>query len=345
MTGVRQIRRRRAIAILGAVAGLPLWHGRTGAVPVWSWQGLALGAAAEIRICHPDRAAARDLVEACVAEVRRLEAAFSLFLPDSELSRLNADGRIDHPSRDFLALMELARLWSECTDGAFDATVQPLWRLYAEHFAQAAADPNGPPPAAIAAARALVDYRAVDASRRRIVFARPGMAVTLNGIAQGYIADRVVDRLLDDGIRATMVETGEVRALGSRPDGFPWRVGVPRPDGGVAATIPLRDRAVATSAGAGTPFTPDRRFHHLLVPRSGACANHVAAVSAIASTATAADALSTALYVVPAAEAPALLQRARALCGDVDALLQEAGGGTRWLGSSTSPNLKHGAVS
>ena len=73
-----------------------------------------------------------------------------------------------------MVLLSLARGFSELTGGAFDATVQPLWRLYAAHFAEGRRD--GPDPAAIARARALVDYRGVHVAPERIAFARPAWA-------------------------------------------------------------------------------------------------------------------------------------------------------------------------
>ena len=71
------------------------------------------------------------------------------------------------------------------------------------------------------------------------------------GIAQGYITDRVVEILRDCGIRRTMADLGEARVLGTRPDGLPWQVGLADPDdpGRVRETLGLTDGAVATSGG------------------------------------------------------------------------------------------------
>lgn len=303
MTGAKGPDRRRFIAIAAAAAGLPLIPGGAGAVPQWSWEGSALGAAARIQLCHPDRAVARNLVEGCVAELERLEGAFSLYRENSEISRLNRDGILDDPSPDFVALMLQAQGWGRRTGGAFDLTVQPLWRLYADHFATPGHDPSGPTPRRIAAALSSVDYRAVDIERRRIVFAKPGMAVTLNGIAQGYITDRIAHRLRDGGIQSTLVEMGEIAGIGLRADGRPWQVALSGSGNGAPSLLSLADKAAATSAGAGTPFEPRGRFHHLLNPRSGACISQWRALTVVADTATSADALSTALYVTPREDA------------------------------------------
>src|SRR5262249_12903088 len=125
----------------------------------------------------------------------RLERIFALYRDDSELARLNRDGRLDDPSFDLLAVLSLGLRLSGLTSGAFDTTVQPLWDLYAGHFFRSPTPrPEGPDPKAIERARALVDWRAVDLGTRRIAL-RPGMGVTLNGIAQGYVTDRVIDIL------------------------------------------------------------------------------------------------------------------------------------------------------
>ncbi len=350
MTAARQLGRRRVLAIFAVAGGLPMWSTRSDAIPTWSWEGDALGAAARIRLCHPDKVTARVLVEDCVAELRRLEAAFSLYRADSELSRLNRDGYIDSPSRDLVDLMRQAQAWGARTRGAFDATVQPLWRLYADHFARHPDDLSGPPAPALDTARACVDYRAVDISVRRIAFARPGMAVTLNGIAQGYITDHVAARLHHGDVDATLIEMGEVAARGLRGDGSPWSVGVPDRAGGLAVTLPLRDRAMATSAGFATPFEPTQRFHHLFDPRSGACANHVGAVSVIAANATTADALSTALFATPIADAPALLRHTNAAREAAEIIVQGLDGRLHRLtaGQSTDSSIsiqpKQGAI-
>ena len=88
-------------------------------------------------------------------------------------------------------------------------------------------------------------------SDERVALLRHGAAITLNGIAQGYVTDRVVDVLRARGLSTTLVNMGEIRALGARADGTPWRVGLADPDkpGALTETVDLVDRAVATTAG------------------------------------------------------------------------------------------------
>ncbi|MGA2125265.1 MAG: FAD:protein FMN transferase [Xanthobacteraceae bacterium] len=307
--------RRRAMTILGAAAGLPLLCARdrpADAAPLRQWTGTSLGSPARLLIYHPDRAAAGRIVGRCAAEIERLERAFALYRPDSELSRLNRDGRLDPPSHDLLALLTQCQFLSELSDGAFDPTVQPLWTLYAAHFfGQPSPAPAGPGPAALDRARGLVDWQGVDVTPRRITLARPGMGLTLNGIAQGYVTDRVTGILRQQGCERVLANMGcsEIRAVGRHPDGRPWRVGLadPHEPEAFAVTLDLCDGAICTSGGYGTRFEPTGRFHHLFDPATGASASHAIAASVLAASATTADALSTALYVMSPDLRPGLL--------------------------------------
>ena len=132
------------------------------------------------------------------------------------------------------------------------------------------------------------------------------MAVTLNGIAQGYITDRVVGLLRARGMTRVLVDLGEPRALGDHPDGRPWRVGIRRPGAGrPAMEVDLADLALATSSGAGSPADfAYRRFNHLLDPATGHCADPSRMVTVTAPDATTADALTTALALMPDASGP-----------------------------------------
>ncbi|AWJ87809.1 thiamine biosynthesis protein ApbE (plasmid) [Azospirillum sp. TSH58] len=305
--------RRRFLGIAAVAAGLALLPGglRAAGVPVRTWRGVALGADSMIQLAHPDPVEADRLIALCLEEVARLERVFSLYRTDSALARLNRDGVLDAPPADLVRLLSEATAFSRRTDGAFDPTVQPLWQLYAGHFARPGADPAGPPSAAVRAARELVDHRKLRVEPGRVAFAGRGMAVTLNGIAQGYVTDRVSERLRAEGMTDVLVDLGEIRALGHHPSGRPWSVGLADPlvDGRNSDTLEIADRAVATSGGYGTPFDPAGRFTHLFDPATGGCAREWLAVTVLAPDATTADALSTALSVAPEARAAVLLDR------------------------------------
>lgn len=301
--------RRRALAVI-AMAGAALLAGRPArAAPArWEWRGTAMGTDARLVLLHPDRALAREAARASAAEIARLEAEFSLFRADSALNRLNRSGRLDHPGHDFRRLLAEALDFARRTEGAFDPTVQPLWELYAEHFARAPDPARPPPPESVAATRALVDWRRVHLAPDEIALA-PGTRLTLNGIAQGYITDRIADLLRALGFARVLIDLGEARALGTNPEGAPWPVGIAERSGGPALfRIPIEDSALAVSAPAGTVFEPSGRFHHLFDPASGAPASSWRLVAVKAKDATTADALSTALAVAPPERARAILR-------------------------------------
>ncbi|WP_457091866.1 FAD:protein FMN transferase [Microvirga sp. P5_D2] len=306
--------RRRFIGITAAAAGLgllPLGQAARAEASLVTWQGQAMGAAATIQIHHPDRAVAERLVERSLEEVRRLEAVFSLYREDSALVALNRHGILVAPPADLVRLLaECRRCW-ELTGGAFDPTVQALWTLYGDHFSQPGADPHGPPETALREAMERVGYDSVRFDANRIALSRRGMGLTLNGIAQGYATDRVVDILRAGGIASSLVDMGEPRAVGSRPSGEPWHVGIADPDNpeSVLETVNAVDQAVATSGGYGFRFDPGGRFNHLFDPRTGGSAHRYRSVTVVLPTATSADALSTAFSLMPPDGIEAVLHR------------------------------------
>lgn len=313
MSPHRGVRRRRFLQIAAASAAavvLPSLAARSMQRQVV--RGVVLGAETEMQLYHPDPGTARAAAQECFAEAKRLESIFSLQQADSALSRLNAAGILVNPPQELVRLLEFAAEISRATGGAFDASVQPLWRLYAAHFAKGdAADPAGPSPDALRDALSRVSYREISVARNRIAFGRPGMAVTLNGIAQGFITDRIAEALRERGFRHVLVDMGETRALEGHPGGEPWRIGIADPSlpWRHLDTIDLVEKAVATSGSYGMTFDSAGRHHHLFDPRTGRCPQHYLSVSVVADNATLADALSTALSIMPPDEAQRTVSR------------------------------------
>jgi thiamine biosynthesis lipoprotein len=309
----KPLNRRKVIALCAAAGGaalVPLGSSRrAGAEPLIEWTGVSLGAVATIRLAHPDRRTGEALLRRAVAEARRLEAIFSLYRDDTALAELNRSGVLVAPPAELVHLLGLCDDIWRVTDGAFDPTVQPLWRCYADHFVAADADPAGPPPQKLAAAVELVGWSKVSFDRDRITFARRGMGLTLNGIAQGYITDRVVDLLRQEGIASSMVDMGEIRTLGQRPDGRAWQaaVDVVTPQ---HPTLDLVDKAVATTGADGFRFDADGRCNHLFNPATGHCAGPAINLTVVAPTAAVADALSTGFALMDHEAARRVLARA-----------------------------------
>lgn len=306
--------RRRVLTMLAASAALgPGAHALLARESpyLFEWYGTALGARVQLRFVHDDETVVRAAASMAAAEIDRLESIFSLYRPESELSRLNRDGELRRPSFDLVNLLQQATEISRLSGGAFDVTVQPLWRLYRDHFARYPSDAAGPDPEAIAAARMLVDFTGIDSTHARIALAKPGMSVTLNGIAQGYITDRVADLLRDRGFAHLLVDLGEIRALGHPPGtkGWPVRIESPATEGDKLTSLLLRNRAVATSQGRASRFDKAGLHHHIFDPATGRSAGRYRSVTVVADRATSADGLSTALSVMQQSDAAALLAR------------------------------------
>jgi FAD:protein FMN transferase len=288
--------RRRFITLSAATLALT---GRVTAAPLARWQGQALGATATITLQHPDAA---RITHAAQAEIARLENIFSLYRSHSSLARLNATGRLDNPPFELLDCLTLCATLYRATDGLFDPTIQPLWALYARHHAR------GRPPEAHRIADLLAQPRwpgvSFDPAAIRLL---PGMALTLNGIAQGYIADRLAMLLRAEGLSNILIDTGELRALGGHPQGGGWPVTL---DTANRPVIALHDLALASSAPLGTVFDAAGKTGHILDPRSGLPAPaRWDLVSVTASRAAVADALSTAICLMTEPQARRTMAR------------------------------------
>ena len=170
-----------------------------------------------------------------------------------------------------------------------------------------------------------MDWRRVEIGPRRIRLAGPGTAVTLNGIAQGYAADRVRDVLLSRGVRHALVNTGEFGSLGRNADGNAWTVGIqhPRQPDAYLALTRLDGRFLSTSGDYATAFSPDFLHHHIFDPRTGLSPVEFSSVTILARTGMESDALTKVLFVlgvekgldqiraVPGADALCLLKDGR----------------------------------
>jgi thiamine biosynthesis lipoprotein len=271
--------RRRFLAISAAAVTLP---NVARADPIYTWQGVALGARATLRLAHPN---AKAISARVAAEVSRLEDIFSLYRSNSSLMHLNSSGRFDTPPFELLECLSIAGAVFRKSAGRFDPTIQPLWTCYADASAQGRLPKDGD----LDLARMRSGWDRVRISSSAIVL-DPQMALTLNGLAQGYIADRVADLLITEGLTNVLIDTGEFRAIGTHPDGHAWPVRL-----AAGGEVALNTRALATSAPLGTTFDEHAQVGHILDPRTGQPAKsswHEVTVSA--RSAALADALSTA---------------------------------------------------
>ena len=286
--------RRRFLSLMGATAGtamLPLPVLALSKEKLYQWRGILLGAETGFQLYHDDAGAAKAITQKAVKEILRLESIFSLYQGNSALSRLNKNSELNNAPHELVNLLKEAKYLSQVTHCAFDVTVQPLWQIYA--------DSPHPSPSQLERALDKVSYEYIEISGNDIAL-KNGAQITLNGIAQGYITDRITRQLKAEGIRKTLVELGETHGIGQQ-----WKIGLRTPQGEISEIISLQNKAVATSGGYGTPLG---NGNHLLNPKTGQSAKHHKSVSIIASNATTADALSTGLSISSYEQAQKILQ-------------------------------------
>jgi len=265
-----------------------------------------MGTLLELEAVGPE-AALDEAIDAAYREVERVDAAMSLYRPESELSRLNRLGP-ESPhglSRDTFAVLEAALGMASASGGAFDPTVGPLVKLWSAGHVPALRD--------LRAALDKVGYRRVvlDRTERTVSFGAAGVLVDLNGIAKGYAVDRALAALRLAGVREAWVSLGE-SSLGSY--GAPRQVALRdllRPDR-IAASFQLTAGTVSTSGGYEKGFQQQGRWYsHLIDPRTGWPLQRSVSATVVAGEGQAmlADALSTAGIVLGPQEALRLWER------------------------------------
>ncbi|WP_050528090.1 FAD:protein FMN transferase [Pseudorhodobacter aquimaris] len=269
------MKRRRFLAISAAFAAGPA----LATAQVQDWHGKGLGSALHLRLVGVPAAQAALVWHKVERVIARVEQAASLH-QDSALRRLNRNGHLAYPDPDLAGLMVLSDQIHSTTNGAFDPSVQPLW------LAQAQGDDTQ-------AAAKHVGWGRITHSKSEITLPR-GAALTFNGIAQGWAADRIADLLRSEGFRDVLIDMGEVVALGQNQNGTPWRAAIANPGGAELARVELSNRALATSSPRGTLIgqASPHILHPKLVPLWST-------VSVSAPTAALADALSTAFCLMP----------------------------------------------
>ncbi|EDY81519.1 ApbE family [Verrucomicrobiia bacterium DG1235] len=276
-------------ATLFAASQMPLL-GRASTNKLTQWRGIVLGAEATIQLHCKDATEGKAVLEKCVSEIQRLERIFSLYDEQSSLSRLNQTKQLQHAPNELIDLIATSKQFGSATNGVFDITIHPLIKSYRAHFKN---EGQGLPEGLDEILKS-VDYRKVELFGSRIRLQHPQAAITLNGIAQGYITDKIAELLLANGIGHTLIDLGEKRALGPHPTGRAWNLGLANRFG-VHNVVELDNRSLSSSGGYGTIFDSSGKHHHLIDPRTGLSVNHHASVHVVADSATTADALSTAL--------------------------------------------------
>ncbi len=320
----------RGVGVLGLI--LPLLVGCAGSapdrVPVSRSSGrYVMGTVLEITVAAPTEAEAAAAMEELFRLATECERIFTVFEPESPLSRLN------HRSGDGPQAVdpEIARILTESvaywrlTNETFDVTVGPLvdlWRLAARR--------NEPPrETEISASLALVgsDNILVDKDGS-VALERAGMSVNLGGIAKGYALDRMEEQLRARGISKAFVSFGQssVLALSAPGDASGWRVLLNDAGEGFAGVVTLRNQSLSVSSSLGQwSEIAGRHYGHVIDPRSGGALTRSAQAAVLAPSGALAEALSKALLILTPQQGLALLEKQ----SQVEGLLIEADGSAR----------------
>jgi len=290
---MKNLNRRRFLTISAAACSLPMQT--VAATQPAHWRGIALGAQASLHLTGVTLAQADPVFMAVENELSRLENIFSLYRDTSEIARLNINGQLAAPSHELLEVLSISNMLNKVSGGAFDPTVQSLWQ------------------AAIVAGEtdATTGWNYLQYNSNKVEFTHPDdakMGLTLNGIAQGYITDKIAELLRQKGLTDVLVDFGEIVANGQRRNGQDWRVGIEAPSGQLVKKMSMTDRALATSA----PIMPTRNSAqpspHIFPPNANLRVQH-SLVSISAPTAAIADGLSTACCLLSEQQIQAALNQ------------------------------------
>ncbi len=262
----------------------------------------ALGTFVTITIVHPDVKEGISAIEAAFDEVYRIHDLMSVYKQTSEVSVLNEKGYYERVSDDTRHVIQNANSFSELFDGAFDITILPILKLWEEKVTNS----KIPTDAEISQRLGLVNYRDILIEGKKVSFRKPGMGITLAGVAKGYAVDKAIEALSRCHMRHALVNAGgDMRVIGGKGENIPWKIALrdPRDPTRVVAAVELYDQAIATSG------TYRRSFNDIVNPRIGKPAQGVLSSTVIAKTAMDADMLATGMFVLGADEGKKLSEK------------------------------------
>ncbi len=262
------MKRRRFLEL--SAAGFSLASCRA-APAAQQWKGVAMGIAVSVQY----RGSA-DL-EPALQAVAAAESALTLWSADSALSQLNREGILKNPPAPLLACLQKSRDLFEASNGLFDPTIHSFLEWARAEYKAG----RTPSQSAITEGLKRVDFNQIDFSESKITMP-PGVALSLNAIAQGYLTDLFAENFSATSATSALINFGEYRVLGSAP--WPVEVkGHPHP----------LTRSLAVSSGSGQRLSATSAANHLIDPKTGKSPPPKNVVAVEADQAWLADGLST----------------------------------------------------
>ena len=266
-----------------------------------------MGTIVNFTIIGPDKESCHIALQKTAAHMDQYGQAINHYDPTSQLSLLNGHGFIENGHPTLIKVTRMSLEMSQLTGGAFDPTVLPLLALY-KNVRQGGALPDQK---IIEDALSHVDYKSVIIDGTTIRFAKPGMGMTLDGLGKGHIVDEGVRFINALGFSSVCIEAGgDLKVTGTKRSGQPWTIAIRNPRPGQTEEqifLKMENMAIATSGDYMQAFTPDRRYHHIINPRTGFSSPELASCSILAPSVAKADGLATSAMVMGPEKSIALL--------------------------------------
>jgi len=260
---------------------------------------LAMGTFVSMTLMHPSKDQAEEAMEASFSEIDRLSGLLSRYDHASAIHDLNTQGHLKDLPPEVARVVASSLDYHRLTGGCFDVTVKPVVDLFQQKLG--GEKKVWPTETEIKDLLKLVDARNIDLKEKSLSFRTPGMGITLDGIAKGFIVDRASEVLSSRGIRNHLINAGgDIRTRGSKEDGKPWTVAIQDPwkRQTYPDVIQIGDGSIATSGNYEIFYDREKMFHHIVNPKTGFSPDLTTSVSIMAKTTMEADALATSLCVM-----------------------------------------------
>lgn len=224
----------------------------------------------------------------------KLESELSLYQKNSALSTLNELGEVNSMSSDFLQILTLSKEHHLKTHGVFNVAIYPLLEEIKK------SSQGNKQPKISNGLKKLLDLKNVVIQGSKVHFKMEGMKLTFDGIAKGYAVDEISNILEQAGINKYLINfSGNMRWKGQREDGQNWKIAIWDPV--TQLTIPIQDRLQGAIASSGIDYnyySKNKKWHHIIDPRTLVSAQENIAATIIGPTATVCDILSTSAFIL-----------------------------------------------
>lgn len=253
-----------------------------------------------------------ELLEGCMSMAEYYENLYSRTIPTSDIAQINAHpGEYVTVSPETITLLQTACHFASLSNGLIDPSIGAVSSLWNFHENE---KPVIPDDDILAEALSHVDYRKISMQDSQVKLAEEGMALDLGFLAKGYIADRMKDYLVSEGVQSALISLGgNILALGSKPDGSPFHVGIQKPfaDTGTSVmTVEDSDRSIVSSGNYERYFKADGvLYHHILSTQTGyPVSSGLSQVTILSNDSVTGDALSTLCFILGYEKATTLLE-------------------------------------